>query len=58
MHQQHLGSRLARYCRGKYKWVGNSEHYIGKEVPMISVCYLYIPVRYHTEWLRVFPSIQ
>ncbi|CAM8227663.1 DUF987 family protein [Providencia stuartii] len=33
IHQQHLGSRLARYCRGKYKWVGNSEHYIGKEVP-------------------------
>ncbi|MEY0150933.1 DUF987 family protein, partial [Providencia rettgeri] len=33
IHQQHLGSRLARYCAGKYKWVGNSEHYIGKEVP-------------------------
>lgn len=32
-HQQHPDSRLARYCAGKYQWIGKNDHYIGKEVP-------------------------
>lgn len=29
IHRQHTDSRLARYCRGKYKWLGHSR---GREV--------------------------
>lgn len=32
IHHQHPQSRLFRYCRGKYKWLGHSRHYLGKEV--------------------------
>ena len=32
IHHQHPQSRLFRYCRGKYKWLGHSRHYLDKEV--------------------------
>lgn len=39
IHRQHTDSRLARYCRGKYKWLGHSR---GREVTecsgILAVC--------------------
>ncbi|MDA8513668.1 DUF987 domain-containing protein [Citrobacter sp. Igbk 14] len=32
IHQQHPGSRLFRYCTGKYQWHGGANHYIGQDV--------------------------
>lgn len=30
--QQHPGSRLFRYCTGKYQWHGSASHYIGQDI--------------------------
>ncbi|QKJ88295.1 DUF987 domain-containing protein [Paramixta manurensis] len=32
LYLQHLGSRLFRFCTGKYKWSGSICHYAGLEV--------------------------
>ncbi|HEJ7040998.1 MAG: DUF987 family protein [Serratia liquefaciens] len=32
LYRQHLGSRLFRFCTGKYKWSGSICHYAGREV--------------------------
>ncbi|EOY6982402.1 DUF987 family protein [Yersinia enterocolitica] len=32
IHHQHPQSCLFRYCRRKYKWLGHSCYYLGKEV--------------------------
>lgn len=30
--QQHPGSRLFRYCTGKYQWHGRASHYMGQDI--------------------------
>lgn len=32
LYRQHPGSRLFRFCTGKYKWSGSICHYAGREV--------------------------
>lgn len=32
LYRQHSGSRLFRFCTGKYKWSGSICHYAGREV--------------------------
>lgn len=32
IYRQHPGSRLFRFCKGKYKWSGSIRHYAGREV--------------------------
>ena len=32
LYWQHPGSRLFRFCTGKYKWSGSICHYAGREV--------------------------
>jgi hypothetical protein len=32
IYRLHPGSRLFRYCRGKYQWSGSICHYAGREV--------------------------
>lgn len=34
--RQHPGSRLFRYCTGKYQWHGSVSYYIGQEVQDIT----------------------
>ncbi|HDS5592578.1 TPA: DUF987 family protein [Enterobacter hormaechei subsp. xiangfangensis] len=36
IYRQHPGSRLFRYCTGKYKWSGSICHYAGREVQGIT----------------------
>lgn len=32
LYRQHPGSRLFRFCAGKYKWSGSICHYAGRKV--------------------------
>ncbi|WP_447617854.1 DUF987 family protein [Enterobacter roggenkampii] len=32
LYRQHPGSRLFRFCTGKYKWSGSICHYVGRGV--------------------------
>lgn len=36
IYRQHPGSRLFRFCKGKYKWSGSICHYYGREVQDVS----------------------
>ncbi|HEN4996617.1 TPA: DUF987 domain-containing protein [Klebsiella aerogenes] len=36
IYRQHPGSRLYRFCSGKYKWSDSICHYAGREVQDIS----------------------
>lgn len=36
IYRQHSGSRLFRFCTGKYKWSGSIYHYSGQEVQDIN----------------------
>jgi len=43
--RQHPGSRLFRYCTGKYQWHGSVSHYIGQEVQDITGVLAVFPER-------------